>query len=127
MIFIELPERILSSLASSEFVAKLGGKLELFAFYGLVELLLQRWPDPVLLAQRVSKLGQLHDHFIRLELLFCFVFDEDIADLFEAIFECKNRLFCVDFIQGCHRGGLGSMEHHKGTVLFVAHRPFFVG
>ena len=47
--------------------------------------------------------------------------------MFETIVEGDDRFFRIGFVQCGQCGGLGSMEQDKGSVLFVAHAPFFVG
>jgi len=69
----------------------------------------------------------LQDHFVLFEFLFGFVFDEQVADLFETIIEDDDRFFRIGFVQCGQCSGLGSMEQDKGSVLLVAHAPFFVG
>ena len=117
----------LVAAAIGQSVPQFGRQFVLFRGDRVTKLFLKRATDVEFLADRLTQLDQPSHQFVFLKVLVGFKFPEKPLHPAETLIDLFNRQFGVLVFQSHQSGGLNAVEHHEGTVLFVSHRPGFIG
>ena len=113
-------------LAPGQFIAEFRGQFVLLLGDGILELLVQRAADGIVVAERFPQLRQTDDQIVVIEEFFRLVFRKQPAQFVEAQIDFVDRRFGRVPLQFGEGRRLRAMEHDKRAILLMGQDPLLV-